>query len=247
MRRLVDAILIGYFWCLILTACAPTGQQAITFPSVPEAIPSLPPMQEEKTWEMGRKDYRGKMKPLIVIDAGHGGEDYGAHSNTSPHYQEKYLNLSTAQMLRGFLAQQGYRTIMTRTNDTFIALDKRADFANEKNPSIFLSVHYNSAPSKEAEGIEVYYYKSDEDKMRSRESRLLAQFVLDGVIETTQAKSRGVKHGNFAVIRQTKMPAILIEGGFLTNDKEMQRIKDPTYLKQLAWGIAQGLNAYFDK
>jgi N-acetylmuramoyl-L-alanine amidase len=73
---------------------------------------------------------------------------------------------------------------------------------------------------------------------------MLAQTVLDHVIESTAAKSRGVKHGNFLVIRETEMPAILVEGGFLTNTSEMDRIKDPSYLKKLALGIAKGIQTY---
>ncbi len=185
--------------------------------------------------------------PLIVIDAGHGGQDFGTHSLSKPKYQEKNLNLMTARFLRNFLEQMGYRIYMTRAKDVFLTLDERAEIANDKNPQLFVSVHYNSAPSKQAEGIEVYYYLSEEEKMRSKESRLLAQSILDKVLNSTQAKSRGVKHGNFAVIRKTTMPAVLVEGGFLTNEDEMQKIKDAKYLKQLAWGIAEGIKSYLDK
>lgn len=240
MRKLLYGILLAALHCLILAGCASTGSQRI----YPLSRPEIPPFMAKQG--VGYKGDEEKSRYLIIVDAGHGGEDFGAHSMTKPKYQEKHLNLSTAKMLNSFLTQQGYRTIMTRNDDRFIALDKRAEFANEKNPTLFVSVHYNSAPSKEAEGIEVYFYRDEQDKKRTRDSRFLAQSILDNVIEHTQAKSRGIKHGNFAVIRETKMPAILIEGGFLTNEKEIQRIKDPLYLKKLAWGIAQGINAYFD-
>jgi len=149
--------------------------------------------------------------------------------------------------LNTFLMQQGYSTLMTRTDDTFIPLDKRAAFANEHEGTLFVSVHYNSAPSQEADGIEVFFYRSEENKNRTKEGRLLAKAVLEKTLMNTQAKSRGVKHGDFAVIRLTKMPAILIEGGFLTNDNEMLRIKDPAYLKRVAWGISQGITSYLEE
>jgi N-acetylmuramoyl-L-alanine amidase len=183
-----------------------------------------------------------KSKPLIVVDAGHGGEDFGTHSLTKPRYQEKNLTLSTSVLLREYLVKMGYDVAMTREDDIFISLDKRAEFANGLNPLLFVSVHYNSAPSKQAEGIEVYYYKSDGDSERSRSSKQLADAVLRRTISNTQAKSRGVKHGNFAVIRETRMPAILIEGGFMSHEGEMSKIKNPGYIKQLAWGIAQGIH-----
>jgi N-acetylmuramoyl-L-alanine amidase len=180
----------------------------------------------------------------ITLDAGHGGEDFGAHSNTTPKYHEKNLNLVISKMVKTFLDQQGFKTEMTRFNDTFVSLDNRAKFANVQKTTLFVSLHFNSAPSKEADGIEVYYYKSLQNKERTENSRLLATAILEQAVEKTQAKSRGAKHGDFAVIRQTTMPAVLVEGGFLTNDTEMNKIKDPAYLKQLAWGIALGIQNY---
>lgn len=186
-------------------------------------------------------------KGIIVLDAGHGGEDFGTHSIGQPIYQEKYLNLSTTQLVKGFLQQFGYKVILTRSDDTFISLDQRALFANEQNPKLFVSIHYNSAPSADAEGIEVFYYKDDDDKSRVAQSKALAAAILKRTLDNTQAKSRGVKHGNYAVIRETNMPAVLIEGGFLTNKQEMDKIKDGAYMKSLALGIAQGIQDYIAK
>jgi len=183
-------------------------------------------------------------KGMIIIDPGHGGEDLGTQSNSTPKYLEKHLNLATSQQLRIFLNQMGYATVMTRTKDVFISLDKRAQFANERKPMLFISVHYNSAPSPDADGIEVFYYKSDKNPERTRQSKVLAQGVLAKIITESKARSRGVKHGNFAVIRETTMPAILVEGGFLTNDEEMGKIKDPAYVKKLAWAMARGIDDY---
>lgn len=186
-------------------------------------------------------------KTVIIIDPGHGGDDFGTHSLGTPQYHEKYLNLSTAFLVRNFLRQFGYQVIMTRIDDTFIALDERAEFANSQSPRLFVSIHYNSAPSTDAEGIEVFYYATDDDVMRAARSKVLAQCVHNRSIQNTKAKSRGVKHGNFAVIRKTNMPAILIEGGFLTNAKEMEKIKDAAYMKSLALAIAQGIQDYLAK
>jgi N-acetylmuramoyl-L-alanine amidase len=187
------------------------------------------------------------VKGVIILDPGHGGEDYGTHSSGTPKYHEKYLNLSTAKLVQTYLQTFGYTVQMTRTDDTFIALDKRAAFANERAPKLFISIHYNSAPSPEADGIEVFYFRTDEDKTRVNRSKQLAQSILDKVVKNTAARSRGVKHGNYAVIRETKMPAVLIEGGFLTNYAEMEKIKDSAYLKQLSLGIAQGIDSFLAK
>lgn len=184
---------------------------------------------------------------LILIDPGHGGHDAGTQSISKPRYQEKSLNLVTAKFLRSYLQQLGYRVSMTREKDVFLSLDKRAQLANEQKPALFVSIHYNSAPSAEAQGIEVFFYQSKENKGRTQKSKRLAQFILKNVLAETKAKSRGVKHGNYAVIRETHMPAILIEGGFVTNEAELQKLKDPTYLKSLAWGIAKGIEEYLEK
>lgn len=186
-------------------------------------------------------------KVTVMLDAGHGGEDYGTHSLSKPVYHEKYLNLSTTMMVKNFLQQFGFDVVLTRTDDTFIALDKRSLFANEQKPRVFVSIHFNSAPSVDAEGIEVFYYKNEDDKTRMNKSKALAQAILDKTLLNTKAKSRGVKNGNYSVIRETNMPAVLIEGGFLTSTAEMEKIKNASYLKSLALGIAQGIQAYLAK
>ncbi|HEY4831056.1 MAG TPA: N-acetylmuramoyl-L-alanine amidase [Waddliaceae bacterium] len=183
-------------------------------------------------------------KSLIVIDAGHGGQDLGTQSLLEPKTQEKHLTLTTSLMLNQYLKNLGYQTILTRAEDFFVPLDLRSAFANSNKASLFVSVHYNSAPSTQAEGVEVYYYQSDKDKTRSDKSKQLAEKVLNRVITNTKAKSRGVKHGNFAVIRETKMPAILVEGGFVTNDRELRNLRNLEYLKKIAESIAQGINDY---
>ena len=186
-------------------------------------------------------------KLVVMLDAGHGGEDFGTHSLGKPKYQEKYLNMSTTIMVKNFLQQFGFEVMMTRSDDTFISLEQRSLYANEKKPRLFVSIHFNSAPSPDAEGIEVFYFRNEENKERMNKSKALAKSILDKTILNTQAKSRGVKHGNYAVIRETTMPAVLIEGGFLTSTSEMEKIKNASYLKSLALGIAQGIQEYLAK
>ena len=185
-------------------------------------------------------------KGLIVIDAGHGGKDTGTQSISKPRCLEKNLNLTTAQFVRNFLQRKGYQVLMTREDDTFISLEKRAEIANEAKPLLFVSIHYNSAPSAKADGIEVFFYQSKENKERTASSRRLAQSILKHTTVHTQAFSRGVKNGNYSVIRETKIPAVLIEGGFVTNEAELQKLKDPIYLKRLAWGISRGIEDYLE-
>ena len=182
-----------------------------------------------------------------MIDPGHGGHDLGTTSTFDKSFHEKAVNLVTAQILQTHLQQMGFRTLMTRQSDVFVPLKKRSQFANDQNADLYVSVHYNSAPAEKAHGIEVFYFNSEENKVRAAASKEMAKYVLDEVINKTAAKSRGVKHGNLAVIRETRMPAILIEGGFFTNEDEFNKIKDPAYLRKVAWGIAQGLRTYSER
>lgn len=219
--------------CVLLIAVVLTG-----------CASKAPPARERPGDEIALARVRREVpKPVIVIDAGHGGKDFGAKC-PDPQTEEKALNLQTALVLNNLLQQKGYRTILTRAEDFFVPLKLRADFANSNRATLFVSVHYNSAPSKAAEGVEVYYYDNKDDLSRTSRSKILAQKVLDRVIASTKMKSRGIKNGNFAVIRETRMPAILIEGGFMTNDKELARLRDPAHIQLMAESIARGVQDY---
>ena len=182
-----------------------------------------------------------KHMPLVVVDAGHGGFDLGAcHASC----EEKDLALTTALLLKRYLNEKGYRVILTRNRDLFIPLKERAEIANEAKSKLFVSMHYNAAKSPKAEGIEVYYFNKG-DHLRIESSKKLATDVLSKLLHRTGAPSRGVKHGNFLVIRETKMPAILIEGGFITSPKERAILKSRDYQEEIAQAVAEGIDHYF--
>jgi len=182
--------------------------------------------------------------PVIFIDPGHGGEDYGTNTLEKPTAYEKNLTLSTAKLVRTYLKKRGYNVVMTREGDETVSLKDRASLANKGRASLFVSIHYNSAPNKSADGLEIYYYQSDKDRIRSLESKMLAEDLLRRCCSNVNAKVRGVKHGNFAVIRDTNMPAVLIEGGFLTNIKEQEKIRTAQYQRSLSQAIAASIDQY---
>ena len=179
--------------------------------------------------------------PLIVLDPGHGAFDIGAKS---AHVEEKKLTLKTALLVKRYLTQKGYRVILTRSRDVFIPLKKRSSIANKTKSRLLVSLHYNAHTSSKPKGIEIYYYGKGA-KWRVNASKKLAQIVLKHLIRRTKGLSRGVKKGNFHVIRETNMPAILIEGGFITNPRERKKLQDPKYLRQIARSIAEGIDRYF--
>ena len=180
------------------------------------------------------------VKPLVILDAGHGGTDEGAKVRS---FLEKKINLLTTLLTKKHLEELGYRVVLTRSRDSYVSLPKRVSIANKTKASLFVSIHFNASKSQEAQGIEVFYYNSDE-MWRSRASQRLANCVLYRVIDQTDGLSRGVKHGNLHVIRETEMPAVLVEGGFITNQAERNKLKDKAYLDRIAVGIAQGVDKY---
>lgn len=182
--------------------------------------------------------------PTVVVDVGHGGTDRGARGHM-PYCEEKKLCLLTARLVKKYLEQLGYHVVMTRNTDDFIPLPKRVEIASQAQANIFVSVHFNSSRSPEAQGIEIFFCDSKENKTRTQASKKLADAILGKVIRRTSANSRGVKRGNFYVIRETEMPAVLVEGGFISNAEERVLLKSRDYQEKIARGIADGVDQYF--
>ncbi len=179
-------------------------------------------------------------QPLVVIDAGHGGSDEGAKVQT---VMEKRITLTTALLTKKHLEKLGYRVILTRSRDIFVSLQKRVAIANKSKAVAFVSIHFNSSPNRSAKGIEIYYYDA-KDHNRTRASKKLANTILHEIVDQTEASSRGVRRGNFFVVRETAMPAILVEGGFMTNYDERFHLKDRKYLDKIAQGISLGIQKH---
>ncbi|MFA6501534.1 MAG: N-acetylmuramoyl-L-alanine amidase [Parachlamydiales bacterium] len=186
------------------------------------------------------------VKPIIILDAGHGGLDKGAKIRY-PYLEEKRLAMTTVLFTKEYLEQYGYKVLLTRDKDYFVPLKKRVDRANNLNAEIFVSVHFNSCPNKLANGIEIYFHDSNENKSKTKHSKNLANCVLTDLIKNTSANSRGIRKGDFVVVKETKMPSILIEAGFLTNSQERDNIRKKTYLEKISLGIAEGIDNFIKK
>lgn len=215
----------------------------------------------------------------VVIDPGHGGRDPGAIGCFG--LKEKDIVLDIALRLRRLLQQQGLEVIMTRADDRFVPLGKRARIANESEADFFISIHANSARHQRADGFEVYYLseaiddnaravaaaenavlKFEKDSAVSlnnasaaivwdiintenrRESIELAETLCAAVKGRSLLKSRGVKGANFYVLRGTRMPAVLVEVGFISNRQEASRLADSRYRQKIAETLAAGIIEY---
>lgn len=184
--------------------------------------------------------------PLIVIDPGHGGKNIGARQQ-APYCEEKKICLITALLAKKHLQKLGYKVRLTRRSDVFLSLKKRVDIAKKTGANLFVSIHYNSSPNKKAKGIEVFYFDSKKGRKKTKKSQLLAKKVLDKLIKKTKAKSRGVKKGDFYVIRKTPMPAILVEGGFISNLQERRKLRSKKYINRIAKALSEGIHAYIKR
>lgn len=201
----------------------------------------------------GRHTIRG-----VVIDAGHGGSDNGATSRLGT---EKEYTLDTAYRLAKILGDEGLKTVFTRRTDVFVDLYERAHIASLYPDYAFVSIHYNSA-MPEARGLETYCLsprgaastssayltRGDIQKLPGNDydtqNILLASMVHSEIIKLNPGDptaDRGVKRARFVVIKQNVLPAILVEGGFLSNHMEAARVDQSAYRQKLAEAIARGV------
>lgn len=194
-----------------------------------------------KSYLKNNKSEEISKNKTIVIDPGHGGTDGGS---TEFGLIEKDVTLSVAKHLKGFLDKSPFNVVLTRETDKSLSLKERVDIAKKNKADTFVSIHNNAFDKESANGTETYYYKTL-SRNRSTESELLATFIQKRLVEEWQLTDRGVKHGNFHVIRETSMPAVLVELGFITNKKDHQKLKSDYWRKVAAEAIYKGILDYY--
>ena len=198
--------------------------------------------------------------PTIVIDPGHGGEDSGTRSILGNGY-ERDFTLDWARRLEQLLSARGWQVFLTRSNDVHLSLSNRVTFAEEHNAGLFVSLHFNSAGLNEREaGLETYCLTpsgmfssvtrgfNDDPTLKfpnntfDAQNLALAFRVHRALLTASKDRDRGVRRARYlSVLRGQNRPAILIEGGYLSNPQEARRIADPAYRQKLAEGVANAL------
>lgn len=171
----------------------------------------------------------------IVIDPGHGGEDGGTIGTKGTI--EKDLTLRTSNAISNQLKAAGANVILTRTNDKYVSLSDRVSFSHYYGADAFISIHYDSFSDQSVHGITSYYYHEFQ--------KPLAQSIQNSLKQSTGLYDRGVKFGNYHVLRTNQQPSVLLELGFLTNPVEEMTVSTSSYHQSVALGILNGLNAYF--
>ena len=196
----------------------------------------------------------------VVLDPGHGGSDNGAENRWGT---EKHFALEVAKTAREQLLQAGFKVEMTRTEDIGLSLEERIAFANRFTNAVFVSIHFNAGTG--GAGVESYrlapegavstasngaHHPSatdnlpDEGNAQDNQNIALTAAVHAAVLSRVASFDRGVRHARFKVLRHIRIPAVLLEAGFLNDPVEGQRIATPQYRQQLAMAIAQGVQNY---
>ncbi|NQX44753.1 N-acetylmuramoyl-L-alanine amidase [Paenibacillus tritici] len=174
-------------------------------------------------------------RKLVVLDAGHGAKDSGAVGVTGKY--EKNFNLAVILKAAELLKQENkIDVVLTRSDDTFLELKDRAAMANNLKADLFISVHANSSGSSAASGTETYYQREA--------SKALANVMHKYLVEATGLSNRGVRYGNFHVIRETKMPAVLLEVGYLSNRKDEALLFTEALQNSVAASMVSGIKEY---
>lgn len=175
-------------------------------------------------------------KCSVVLDAGHGGSDYGA---IRCGINEKDINLDISKRVEAILSSKGVSVAMTRNIDSTVSLEDRTIITANRNPDIFVSIHVNSSVKPEITGIETHYYHPN--------SIELAHTVHSSLISSIQTTDRGLFKSKFYVINHTTVPAILVEIGFISNGCERAELVSEQRKQQTAQSIADGILKYLGK
>ena len=179
----------------------------------------------------------------IIIDAGHGPHTPGKRSPDG-QLREFEFNEAVARRLKKKLHNENVLCIFSHDINRDVPLNERITLANRMKANLFISIHANAFGTQwnEVNGIETFTWINARCVTRS-----FATLIHQEVIKSTGRKNRGIKQGNFAVLRETNMPAVLVECGFMTNKQEMKLLKEPMYQQQCADGISTGIQRFIER
>ncbi|URQ05130.1 N-acetylmuramoyl-L-alanine amidase [Bacillus phage Sarmo] len=172
------------------------------------------------------------MTEIIVLDGGHGGKDAGA---VNGKIYEKDLVMKLVKKAKQYLESTytGHKVLLTRSNDTFVGLSDRAKFANKNKASAFVSFHINAGGGT---GFETFKYPSSDGRLQKK-----VHDEIEKVLKKYNVKDRGKKSANLAVVRETKMEAVLTETLFIDKATDLELLKNDKFLDEIAVAHAVGV------
>lgn len=183
------------------------------------------------------KEATNLSETTVVLDPGHGGSDSGALS--TGNNMEKTYTLQVAKKAAKQLQEKGANVIMTRDSDKTVSLFSRPSFSTDNNANLFISFHFDSSPENNtASGFTSYYYhKGLSLKLATDINRQMENIPID---------NRGIEFGNFLVIRDVKVPSILLEMGYINDDDDFKHIENQQYQETVAQDVENGVNNYIN-
>lgn len=229
-KSICIALLFGFFM-LSLSGCAETGADSGSRQSHKISFKS----KTQKELDQLKESMDGK-ELTIILDAGHGGSDVGAGDES---YWEKDINLDVVNRLYDMLTYCGVNVILTRTDDFRMELDERSTLANEHpEADYFVSIHCNVCEGDDSvSGMECYYWEGSE------KGKEFSEVIMKTVEKYEQIETHDIRTNNFHVLRETRMPAVLIEVGYLSNEAEKKKLYKKSYQKKLALNLTRGIIA----
>ena len=237
-------------------------------------VMSFPVVEEKDQYWVSRMDLGKTIEPAfrpervpgikpfttVILDPGHGGRDKGA---ASPYEREKNFALDVARRVRDELQNAGMKVLMTRNSDDFIELQDRAALTRGRSDAIFVSLHFNDSPNREANGLEIFSVtprgspSTEYDELLVRDmvaeygnvnevpSFILAHSIYQALQGSgLKMADRGVKRARFAVLRLTRVPAVLVEGGFLSHPEDAKRVASKERRNAYASALAEGIREF---
>lgn len=204
-------------------------------PDLQRVVISVTPPETESVQPILPENWDPKAY-TVMLDAGHGGSASGA---LYEEIMEKDITLPVTLRAAELLQEKGYNVVLTRNRDVYVDLYDRSNMANEVKTDIFVSIHANASPTnRDFEGTFTYSFPN------SKRGEKLAGCIQSAVVAETGSVDRGLLTNDYVVLRETTMPAALLEMGFMTCHRELERLVTPEYQEKMAQGIAKGVENY---
>lgn len=214
---------------LIVLMCVMIGILGISFESNKKHIKTVMPLDRK----------------VIVLDAGHGGFDPGKSGSLG--LDEQYINLNIVKYLQMYIEQSGAIVFLTRNDNKALGENKssdmkeRMDIINECSADILISIHQNSFSSQNAKGSQVFYFNE------SVNGELLANKIQDKLVSFADNDNKRLAklNSDYYILKNSNLPSVLVECGFLSNPEEEKKLNTEEYQKKIAWSIYLGIVDYF--
>lgn len=232
LTGIVGLLILGGVWVFKLI----WGKEGQNREKVQETMEIV---EEDMSQLDGLKEKMKGKEFTLVLDAGHGGDDVGTGDSS---YYEKDINMDIVNEMAPLLEYCGVKVLLTRDGDETMALEERSGFANESEADRFVSIHCNYCEEDASvAGLECYYWQS------SGIGQSYAESIVRAAGESGEIKVRGTRTQDFHVLRETRIPSILIETGYISNGEEGRKLMDPDYQKTLAFYLVKGIiEGYLD-